>query len=205
MKILGYPVLMPEEIGAAVGMLLPSLVCAYYFLNPNTKVATIIMAMGCMLHCPFSVCLHIHRALSFDAVTRNRIFKFDASFIHIHSLLSGYAWSMQPQYIELLYHGVCILHIIFSDPLKKPKVKNTIDILCGIGVVKSSFGLAFRSAMLYSAAIVQWVILFTIHNKKLAGVHSAWIMHVMLTGPQFCLLHGIEAHEPVWTFSILST
>ena len=107
---------------------------------------------------------------------------------------------MRPQYIELLYHTACIFHIILSDPLNKPKTKNTIDILCGIGVVKSSFGLAFRSLMLYGAAIVQWVILFTIHKKKLAGAHSAWIMHVMLTGPQLCLLHGIEAYDPGWNF-----
>lgn len=193
-------VLIPEEIAAAVGMLLPSLVCANYLIASNTKVATTIMAMGCVIHCPFSVCLHIHRAFSTDAVTRARIFKLDASFIHIHSLLSGYAWSMRPQYIELLLHAACIFHIILSDPLNKPKTKNTIDILCGIGVVKSSFGLAFRSLILYGAAIVQWVILFTIHKKKLAGAHSAWIMHVMLAGPQLCLLYGIEAHDPRWNF-----
>ena len=187
-------VLIPEEIAAAVGMLLPSLVCANYLIASNTKVATTIMAMGCVIHCPFSVCLHMHRAFSTDVVTRNRIFKFDASFIHIHSLFTGYAWSMHPQYIELLYHAVCIFYIILSDPLKKPKVRNTIDILSGIGVVKSSFGLAFRSLNLYGAAIVQWVILFTIYKKKLFGAHSAWIMHVMLAGPQFCLLQGIEAH-----------
>jgi hypothetical protein len=137
----------------------------------------------------------MHRAFSTDVVTRNRIFKFDASFIHIHSLFTGYAWSMHPQYIELLYHAACIFYIILSDPLKKPKVRNTIDILSGIGVVKSSFGLAFRSLNLYGAAIVQWVILFTIYKKKSFGAHSAWIMHVMLAGPQLCLLQGIESHE----------
>jgi hypothetical protein len=25
-------------------------------------------------------------------------------------------------------------------------------------------------------------------------------MHVMLTGPQWCLLHGIEANDPGWNF-----
>ena len=42
----------------------------------------------------------------------------------------------------------------------KPKVKNTrrtIDILCGLGVVKRSFGLVSRSAKLWGATLVQWV------------------------------------------------
>ena len=53
-------VLIPEEIAAAVGMLLPSLVCVNYLITSNTKVATTIMAMGCVIHGPFSVCLHMH-------------------------------------------------------------------------------------------------------------------------------------------------
>ena len=189
---------MPEEIPAAFAMLLPSIVCLKFMLIPQARESTCLAAAACIAHCPFSFTLHMHRAFSTNAPVRTRIFKFDATFIHVHALVTGFAWSMKYQFAEIIYHGGCILHIITSDPLNHPKVKNTIDIMAGLGVVKSSFGLIFRSIPLWISAIFFWVTLFTIHDKKLAGAHSAWIMHVMLALPQYCMLDALQNYDPTW-------
>lgn len=188
---------MPAEIGAALGILLPSIVC-YAFLTADVRASTWIASLGCMAHCPFSFMLHMHRAFSSDAVTRTWLYKLDASFIHVHSVLTGYSWGLRHQLTELIYHACSILHIYFALPLQNPNVKKVIDILAGLGAAKSSFGMAFRSLPLWACAVSFWVVLFSIHHKKLAGSHSSLIMHIMLAVPQYCMLRSLQYHEPYW-------
>lgn len=195
----GHTVIMPEEISAANSMLLPSLVAAYFLFSEGAKTETILAALGPMLHCPFSFALHMHRALVDDPVTRTKIFKFDASFIHLHAFLTGYSWFLQLNYYELIYHIACVLHIFNSKPLEFPKQKNTIDILCGLGVVKSSFGLIYHDGKLWSIAMLFWIIGFSIHNKKLFGVHSSVVFHTILAIPQFCIMAGCQWHAATST------
>mmetsp|Transcript_46534 Transcript_46534/g.93891 ORF Transcript_46534/g.93891 Transcript_46534/m.93891 type:complete len:199 (-) Transcript_46534:50-646(-) len=183
-----FQVLMPEEIWAAQTMLCPSIVAASFALAADAKQETIIAAVGCMMHCPFSYTLHMHRALVDDPVTRTKIYKFDASFIHIHSLLTGYAWFMKPSWIELVYHACCILNIARSDPLSYPKVKNTIDILCAVGVIKCAIGIVYRSPTLFAWAVAFWGIAFFIHNRKLLGPMSSAVFHALLAVPQYFIL-----------------
>jgi hypothetical protein len=190
----GYKLLMPEEIAAANAMLLPSLVAAYFVFSEGAKTETILAGLGPIMHCPFSYALHMHRALVDDPVTRTKIFKFDATFIHVHAFLTGYSWFLNINSFEFVYHIACIIHIFMSKPLEFPKQKNTIDILCGLGVVKSSFGLIYHDGNLWSFAILFWVIGFSIHNRKLFGVHSSTIFHLILAIPQFCIMAGCQWH-----------
>lgn len=122
---------------------------------------------------------------------RRSTLQFEWAWKHV----TGFAWSMQFQFDEIIYHGGCILHILLSDPLNNPKVKHTIDIMAGLGVLKSSFGLLFRSLPLWTFAIFVWGCLLAIHYKKLAGAHSAWVMHVMLALPQYCVLDGLQNYD----------
>ena len=185
----------PLEIISAFSILTPSIVSCIFMLNPDVHLSTLLAGTGCIIHFPFSFSLHMHKAFSKNALIRTRIYKADVSFIHIHALITGYTWKMNYNYGELLYHSVCILYIVFSKPLYYPQTKSNIDILAAIGCAKSTFGLFFRSITLWTSAIILWIILFTVYKKKIAGLHSSWIMHVMLAGPQFCVLEGLQNYK----------
>jgi hypothetical protein len=185
---------MPEEIWAAQSMLLPSIVAASFAMDSAAKRETIVAAFGAMMHCPFSYVLHMHRALFDDPVTRTKIFKFDASFIHIHALLTGYAWFLQVSWLETIFHVCCIINIARSDPLGFPKSKNLIDVLCAVGVIKSSFGLSYRSKELWVCALIFLGLGFAIHNRKLLGPSSAFGFHILLAIPQYCIMRGCQEH-----------
>lgn len=183
---------MPEEIWAAQTMLLPSIVAATFALAKDAKPETKLGALGCVLHCSFSYSLHMHRALVDNPPQRTFLFKFDACFIHVASLLTGMAWFLTIPWIEVIFHTGCATHIILSEPLRYPNQKNTIDILAGGGVLLSSFGLFYRSQTLWGWAQLFWVIGFIIHNRKLCGSHSATIFHALLAIPQFCVMTALQ-------------
>lgn len=181
----------PEEIFAAAAMILPSLVSASYLLK-TTSDAVKLASIGCIMHCPWSVALHLQRAFSYNVHLRTKMYKFDVSFIHLHALLQGYSWTMTPQAGEVLYHVACILHIATSDPVNNLKVKTKVDILAGLGVLKCAFGMIRYDAKVWAVAKVFWVVALLIHNKNLMGGSSSGIMHILLAVPQFCLLHSLQ-------------
>lgn len=193
-KYLKIKLLIPEEIWAAQTMCLPSIVAAIFASRPDARLETVIAAIGVIFHLPFSYTLHMHRALVDDPVTRTKIFKFDVSFIHFHSFLTGYAWFLQLSWLELFYHIFCIVNIVLSDPLTYSKSKNTIDIMCAIGVLKSSFGSFYRSKFLWLCAHVFWIIGFYVHNRKLLGPYSAAVFHIILVVPQYCIMLACQNH-----------
>ena len=128
-----------DEILAANVMLLPSIVAVSFIIDSGAKCETIIAGFGVIIHCPFSYVLHIHRGLYDNHVMRTKLFKFDASFIHIHALLTGYAWFLKINWIEVVYHACCIINIVRSNPLQFPKSKNKIDVLCAIGIIRNTW------------------------------------------------------------------
>lgn len=181
----------PEEIFAAAAMVLPSVVSASYLLK-TTSDAVKLASMSCIMHCPWSVALHLQRAFSDNVRLRTKLYKFDVSFIHLHALLQGYSWTMTLQAGEVLYHMACIFHIATSDPMNHPKVKTKVDILAGLGVLKCAFGMIHYDAKVWAVVKLFWVVALLIHNKKLVGGSSSGIMHILLAVPQFCLLHSMH-------------
>lgn len=154
----------------------------------NTFIETKINAIGCFMHCPFSYVLHIHRSMYDDNKLRKIIYKFDVSFIHIHSLLSGYSWQLKFNNCELIYHILCIINITQSNVTSNNK--QIINILCGIGVVKSSHGLFYRSNYLWYTAMFVWIIGFVIYLTNCCKKYSSTIFHILLTIPQLCIMYG---------------
>ena len=183
-----------EEILAANVMLLPSIVATSFIIDSGAKCETIIAGFGVIIHCPFSYVLHIHRGLYDNPVMRTKLFKFDASFIHIHALLTGYAWFLKIDWIEVVYHACCIANIVRSDPLQFPEIKNKIDVLCAIGIIKSSYGLRYRNTWLWICCLLFWGIGFAIHNRKLFGRASALVFHTLLVIPQYCMMIGCQEY-----------
>ena len=192
-----------EEIAAATTMVLPSIVALPYFLSGgrNARIA----AFGCMVHFPFSFALHLHRAVSSNLSTRTWLYKLDVIFIHFYALCHGYSWTLQIQWLEIVYHIACVLHIWMSDPLVNPSVKHTVDILAGIGTVKSSLGIILYDFSTWDTCMVWWIALFVIHNRKIFGQHSSWMMHVMLSVPENYMLHSLENLRPTTWSAVLFT
>lgn len=180
-----------SEIFAAITILCPSII-GLYFTNNSNNISTLIASYGVMMHCPFSFSLHMYKAFGKNDNTRTLLYKLDVIFIHIHSAITGYCWCLDLQIFEKLFHLFCIINIIISNPIKYPKIKNTIDILTGLGVIKSSFGLIFINFYLWLTSIIFWTIAFSIHNKKLLGPHSSSIMHILISIPQFCILKALN-------------
>jgi hypothetical protein len=187
MKINNY-----SEILSALTILLPSIV-AVYFIKTNNNLPTSIASYGVILHCPFSFILHLYKATGNNPYIRTKLYKLDVIFIHIHGILTGISWALKIQKYEFVYHIICILNIIFADPLKNPEIKNKIDILTAIGVVKSSFGIFYRNYIYWCICVLFWIIAFAIHNKKLLGVLSSSVMHSLLTIPQFLMLATLDS------------
>ena len=181
---------MTHEVGAAVSILFPAGVSAFYAYTAPRNVQ--LAAFGCMLHCPFSVALHVHKSVSTNAVRRTLLYKLDASFIHVHGLISSYAWFMRPNALDVFYHSACILYILFSDPLSNPKTKTIIDLSVAVGVVKSNFNMFYKDRRLWLLAHVLWLFAFMVHAKKLVGVHSSWLMHLLIVFPQWLVLYTMN-------------
>ena len=178
----------PEEIWAAATMLIPSIVGLMVVLSSETNASMFLSLLGCVIHCPFSFALHIHRAMSDDVETRTVLYKFDASAIHFHALLQGIAWTMTPQKLEILFHVGCITHIIVVKPLQNPKVKHRIDVLCAIGIIISSFGMFHRCFVRWVVAHLLWVVAFSIYRLH----YSNALFHTILAGPQYCLISSLS-------------
>ena len=174
-----------EELLAAHCMLLPSMI-SLLLLKNNTN--SLIATVGVLLHFPFSYALHMHKALTNEPIIRTKLFKLDVIFIHVHAFLTGYSWFLLLSLTELFYHLFCILNIIFSDPLKYPKHKKIIDILCVIGIIKSAFGLIYKSKLSWFCAHLFWTLGFYIYNNKTFGKYSSAVFHIILTIPQYCCM-----------------
>jgi hypothetical protein len=129
-------------------------------------------------------------ALFDDNNIRKIFYKLDVSFIHIHSFIAGYAWHMQINKYELLYHILCILYIKIVNIISCPRKKQIINVLCGIGVAKSSYGLIYHSEQLWYIAMFFWIIGFIIHVFTIYGKYSSTIFHLILLVPQLCIMYG---------------
>jgi hypothetical protein len=182
MKIFNY-----NEIGSAITILFPSII-ALYFIKTSNKLGVYIASFGVILHCPFSFALHLYKAFGSNVIIRTKLYKLDAIFIHIGGILTGISWALKIQKYELFYHILCIFNLIFADPIKNPRIKNKIDILTAIGIVKSTFGIFYKNYVYWCICILFWINALVIHNKKLAGQLSSSIMHILLALPQFLML-----------------
>ena len=185
------------EIMAAFAIILPSII-SFWFINlePSNK-NTNIAAFGCILHCPFSFLLHLHRGLfvrenNLVNHVRTILFKLDVCFIHIHSFLTGYSWNMEIETIETLYHLFCILHILSYRKNISQNGKKYINLGTACGVLLSSKRMYHCSIKKYIVSILSWLVLFKIYDLKLLGYYSSFVMHLMLSIPQFCLLSSIK-------------
>jgi hypothetical protein len=126
-----------------------------------------------------------------DEKTRTALYKLDASFIHVHSALQGISWSMRPSLLEVSLHIACVAHIIRSKPRRDPRVKDAISLFCALGVVVSSFEMIHRSVNLWIISMALWSVAFTVHRRRPFGIHSSSVFHVLLAGPEVCLLAAL--------------
>ena len=188
------------EIMAAFSIIFPSIVSLWFINQESSSKNTNTAAIGCILHCPFSFLLHLHRGLFVkeDSSMNNMriiLFKLDVCFIHIHSFLTGYSWNMRVETLETLYHLVCVLHILSYKQNISQNGKNYINLGAVCGVLLSSRKLYCSSIKKYILSILSWLVLFKIYDLKLFGNYSSFVMHAMLSIPQFCLLSSIQDHS----------
>eukprot|EP01038_Epipyxis_sp_PR26KG_P008843 gene8843-11934_t len=184
---------MHPEVLAAIVMIAPSLVSLFWVLYPNTNPNGIFIgALGCVMHFPWSCMLHLYRAYGKNDKTRTIIFKFDVTFIHIHSIFQSYAWDMELPLFNLIFHSLSIIYIWYCDPLGKPVSKRYIDIMTALGIVLTSFPMTKRSVTCYAIAVAIWAVAFIIYAKKLFKDYSSAIFHILLAGPQFFLLYTLN-------------
>lgn len=179
-----------SEVGAAISILIPSVISAMFLRQTETSVRA--AALGCIAHCPFSVSLHLYKAFGMNPVLRTRLYKLDALFIHIHIMSSMYAWRNRIRLMEFVYHGFSMAHIVWCDPLNNVSAKTIVDVLAGIGVMYTISPLFVLHFMRWVACVSLYTILVTIHNRKLLGIHSSWVMHLMLSGPQYLVLQTMR-------------
>ena len=99
---------------------------------------------------------------------------------------------MELSAVECLFHSFSFVYIWSIDPLLNPEKKRHVDILAGLGVVICSFGLFFKSSKYYFSAILLWILAFAIHTQKLLGDYSPIWFHVLLAGPQYCIMAGVN-------------
>lgn len=172
-----------KEIYSANAMILPSIICMYFMHNYNLKYNIKIRIIGCILHLPFSYMLHIHRALYEDSFIRKLLFKLDVTFIHVQSLFTGFSWNLKTSNFELYYHLLSIVHILVTQNYTKHK-KIIISVICGIGVLLSSFGKFYENKILWLIAILFWLISFIVHITN----YSSILFHILLVVPQLCMI-----------------
>lgn len=190
------------EIMAAFAIILPSIVSFWFITQETSNKNTSIAAIGCILHCPFSFLLHLHRGLfvqenSSVNLVRTILLKLDVCFIHVHSFLTGYSWNMKIETVETLYHLVCVLHILSYKQHISQNGKKYINLGAVGGVLVSSRRLYHSSIKKYTVSILSWLVLFKIYDLKLLGNYSSFVMHLMLSIPQFCLLSSIKQGSDV--------
>ena len=189
------------EIGAALTMLVPFFTGLWFYCQPNSRTATKLASLGCMLHAPFSMALHIHRATYSQDKVRTWLYKLDIAFMHVNMMLIGYAWSMRVQIHQLVYHFLGLLHLAYIDPLINPQTKSHIDIITAACFIETWFGLLFRAWKMFVLAVSLASIFFLIHNQKILGKHSSSIMHILVTVPEFLLMWCLHQNiEPQWGY-----
>lgn len=189
------------EIGAALTMFAPFYVGLWFYKQPNSRTATKLASLGCMLHAPFSMVLHVYRGTYNQDKVRTYLYKLDVAFIHVNMMFVGYAWSMRIQYHQLVYHGVSLMHLAYVHPLSNPRVKTRIDIIVAVCFVESWLGLLFRSWQDWVTAVFVSALFFIIHNQKIMGRHSSSVMHVMVAIPEFIVMRCLQENiEPRWGY-----
>lgn len=188
-----------SETLAAISIILPSVVAVRFMIqshNESTK-NLYVASVGCIIHCPFSFSLHLYRGYGKKKNIRQILHYFDVSFIHIHVLLTSYSWKMRIKYIDLLYHLFCIVHI-WSYYINKSTIdicnysKKKINIFTACGVLLSSRHMFLVDKKMYFISLLSWVLLYEIYSKKLLGKYSSFVMHTLLSIPQFCVLSAIQ-------------
>ena len=189
------------EYTAALAMLAPFLVGLWFYTRPNSHLATKIASVGCMLHAPFSMALHFYRAAGTDAEFRTMLYKLDVAFMHVNLLLVGFAWSMRLQLHQLFYNSVSLLHLVDAKPLVHPPVKNRIDMIVALCFLETSFGMLFRAWKQWASTIVVAVIAFFLHHKKVIGLYSSALMHLMMAIPHYITMWCIQQNiSPTWGY-----
>ena len=182
------------EVISAITMFMPSIISLRFLLmNKIMNKNIIIGSLGCIFHFPFSAMLHLYRAYGKNTKYRIYLFKLDVSFIHIHSYMQNYAWNLQINKINLIYHILSIYYIWNTNPIEYPKSKYYIDLFTVFGILLSSYELFYIDKKLYFIAIIIWCIGFIVYNKKqFNNIPSSILFHMLLTGPQYCLLEGLS-------------
>jgi hypothetical protein len=194
--VVDYP-----ELFSAITMLSPFLVGLYFFIKPDTLLATKIASLGCMLHAPFSMMLHFYKAFGSDPVVRTWLYKFDVAFMHVNLFLVGYAWQMRLQVHQLVYNVLAIVYLFRSDPLAYPSVKTNIDIIVSLCFLETSLAILFRASEEWFATNVLSAAIVLLHNKKIVGPFSSSVMHTLMGIPHLVTLTYIQKNVvPSWGY-----
>jgi hypothetical protein len=191
------PFWMHPEILAAIAMVVPGIFSIYYLFFVEKDViinplGTQLCAISCLCHFPWSAGLHVYRAYGTDPVCRVYLYKADVAFHHIYSLCTRYAFSLHFSLVETIFHVLCILHLIFCDPLKNPERKKMIGILSAIGLGSCAFDLFNRSSNHFYIALGVAAVGFLIHHNEFLGAYSPFWFHICLAAPHYCVLQGLN-------------
>jgi hypothetical protein len=189
------------EFGAALTMFVPFFVSLWFYRQPDSRTATKLAGLGCMLHVPFSMALHVYRGTYNQDKVRTYLYKLDVAFMHVNMVLVGYAWGMRVQYHQLVYHGVSLMHLAYVNPLINPRVKNRIDVIVACCFVETWLGLLFRSWQDWVTCLFVSSLFFLIHNQQFMGRHSSSVIHVMVALPEFLAMRCLQENiEPQWGY-----
>ena len=189
------------EIGAALSMFAPFYVGLWFYQQPDSRTATKLAGLGCMLHAPFSMALHVYRGTYNQDKVRTCLYKLDVGFMHVNMVVVGYAWSMRVQYHQIGYHFLSLLHLAYVDPLSNPRVKKRIDVIVACCFVETWLGLLFRAWQDWVTSLFVSSLFFLIHNQQFMGRHSSSVMHVMVALPEFLAMRCLQENiEPQWGY-----
>lgn len=189
------------EILSILTMFSPSVVCLIFLhkalaFPPQTSNpdSTIIVAISCMIHFPFSSALHFYRATGNNPSVRTFLYRLDVTFIHFHAWCQTYAWYMKLSHFDTLYQFGAVAYMWTIDPIAYPWKKRVVDILAfGAGII-SYRGLYQDKEELFYYSILIGVVSYAIHSQKLIGEYSSVLFHLLLAGPQYCFLTGLNGN-----------
>jgi len=194
------------EVLSATAMLLPSVVSLIYLSKPSATAATWWLAVGCCVHCPFSVALHLHRAAWTSQSFRTKIlYRLDMSFIHFYAAFAMMAWEVRLSraswswwtWLCLHYHAASVLHIWCTKPMRKgkqiPAVLGRCAAFAGLGTYMSAMGVwwADPTGFYATLAFVTWSLAFGLFLNKALGKWTSMCFHLCLAIPQACMLEAV--------------
>lgn len=188
--------LLHDEIAAAYTITLPSIVSIFYlYMHFNYKIT--IAVVGCVLHMPYSINLHINKYNGYSAEIIDKAYKFDLDFIHIHSMITGFSWNLKVNYFEVILHLGCILinHNYLptsGNDHTAIKFKKWNTYLCIIGIFLSSYEMYNLDKKLYLISAIAWLLSAAVFLEFFKTKYKSAILHILLTIPQYCIVAALS-------------